>query len=253
MIDAPTIEQPVYFERLAALETDHWWSVGMWRIVSRWLDTRLSGRRALRALDVGCGTGQTAYRLSQRPEIASVIGLDPSLDALRHAQGRRAASLVRGSALSLPFADREFDLVTCFDVFQHLESGDDQGAAREIRRVLKPGGLTVVRSNGRGFSRASAAYRLEDLAGVLAGSGLTILQTTHANLLGTLAQEVRGRWIGSRHPPHPSGGGLQIRRPHPTVNRIMTRVSGLEAWTIGRLGVSFPFGHTTLVFAEASG
>ncbi len=38
MTAAPTIEQPAYFERLADVEARHWWSLGLWRLASHWLD-----------------------------------------------------------------------------------------------------------------------------------------------------------------------------------------------------------------------
>jgi hypothetical protein len=37
--------------------------------------------------------------------------------------------------------------------------------------------------------------------------------------------------------------------PHPAVNRVMRGLSGFEAWAAGRLGVRWPFGHSTLVLA----
>ncbi len=256
MTVAPTIEDPAYFDRLAGVEAGHWWALGMWRLAAYWLDDALAGRgraHGLRSLDVGCGTGQTAVRLARRPEIGSVVGLDPSPEALGHARRRHAFPLVRGSALALPFPDGRFDVLTCFDVFQHLGAGGDRRAAAEIRRVLAPGGVAVVRANGRGFSGGATAYRLGDLVGVLSGSGLRVVRASYANGLPALAQECRGRLVRSGPPGHPSGGGLQIRTPHPALNRVMRGVAGAEAWLAGRAGVRLPFGHSTLVCAVAPG
>lgn len=253
MTAAPTIDDPAYFDRLAAVEAGHWWALGMWRLAAYWLDSALAGRVGLRALDLGCGTGGTAVRLERRPEITSVVGLDPSPEALGHARRRHGFPLARGSALALPFAAGRFDVVTCFDVFQHLDPGGDRRAAREIRRVLAPGGVAVVRANGRGFSGDAAAYRLRDLVGVLAGSGLKVVRASYANGLPALAQECRGRLVRSGPPGHPAGGGLQIRVPHPAVNRAMGGVAGAEAWLAGRVGVRLPFGHSTMVCARAPG
>lgn len=249
-----TIEQPAYFDRLAEIEATHWWSLGMWRLGSHWLDTALRGRRDLAALDVGCGTGQTALRLACRPEIGGVVGLDPSAEALTHARRRHPFPLVRGSALDLPFADSRFDVITCFDVLQHLPQDGDRRAAAELYRVLAPGGVALVRANAQAWSSASPAveggYRLSALVGVFEDSGFAVRHATHANCLPALAQELRGRLArpGRASPSsHPSGGGLKIQMPHPWVNRVMGGIAAAEAAVAGRLTARLPFGHSTML------
>jgi SAM-dependent methyltransferase len=251
-VPALTIDDPAYFDRLAEVEERHWWSLGMWRLASFWLDRALAGKRGLLALDVGCGTGFTALRLAARPAVDRVIGLDPSPEALAHARRRHDFPLLRGSALDIPLGDGSCDVVACFDVFQHLPLGGDRRAAAEFRRVLAPGGVAVVRSNGRGWSCDGSAYRPGELAGVLASAGLTVRRVSYANALPALAQEVRGRLSRSpgRVRPHPSGGGLRNAPGNRLVGRVMGVVSGAEAVLAGRLGVPLPFGHSTLALAE---
>jgi SAM-dependent methyltransferase len=249
-----TLRDPAYFDRLAEVEDRHWWPLGMWRLASFWLDAALAGRKGLRALDVGCGTGFAALGLSGRAEVAEVIALDPSPDALGHARRRLGPPLLRASALGLPVATGSCDLVTCFDVLQHVPPGGDRLAAAEFARVLAPGGWALVRSNGRGWSGDRSAYRLGDLAGILASAGLVVRRASYANCLPALAQELRGRLVrrAGTGPgrSHPSGGGLRIAPGRPQVNRFMRYVSGAEAVLAGRLGVRLPFGHSTLVLAE---
>jgi SAM-dependent methyltransferase len=262
MTTAPLcIDDPAYFDRLADVEARHWWALGMWRLASYWLDGALVGRSDVRVLDVGCGTGLTAARLSGRPEVGEVVGLDPSPEALALAAGRHDGRLVLGSALDLPFDPGRFDLVTCFDVLQHLPPGGDRQAVGELKRVLSPKGLALVRSNGRGWGGDGSAYRLADVVRLFQNAGFRIRRASYANGLPALAQEVRGRlarWTRPGHDreaplSHPSGGGLRIRVPHPHVNRLMGKVSGAEAWLAGRIGVPLPFGHSTLVLAERLG
>jgi SAM-dependent methyltransferase len=250
-----TIDQPAYFDRLAEVEAAHWWARGMWRLGAHWLSAALAGRTGLRALDVGCGTGETAVRLARRPEIAHVVGLDPSPEALAHARRRHRFPLVLGSILELPFDDAGFDVVTCFDVLQHLPGRADRRAASELRRVLRPGGVALIRSNARAGRRdGRAGYRLGALAEVFASSGFAIRRASHANCLPALAQELRGglRLRSRSARPgigHPSGGGLRIRMPPPWLNRVMGGVATIEAAVAGRLAVPLPFGHSTMVLA----
>ena len=258
-----TIDDPGYFERLARVERDHWWARSMWRIASGWLAPAIRGRRGLAALDVGCGAGLTLARLAERPEIGSVVGVEPSPDALRLARGRGPYPLARGSVLNLPFAPASFDVVTCFDVVQHLPDGTDRPALGEIRRVLRPGGVVVVRSNaaGRpGRTRGGSAYRLGELTEVVGSAGLRVERASYVNCLPALVQEARGRWSrwhnarrggGERSAwlAHPGGGGLRIDVPAPAVNAMMTRVARAEEWATVRLGRALPFGHGTMVLA----
>lgn len=255
-----TIDEPGYFERLARVESAHWWSRAMWRLASGWLVGAIAGRRGLVALDVGCGAGLSLVRLMAHREIGRIVGLEPDPGALRLARRHRGFTILQGSALDLPFDPESFDVVTCFDVFQHLPERGDRLAASEIARVLRGGGVAVVRSNSAGFGpgRASggSAYRLGELVEVLEGSGLNVRRASYANGLPAMAQEVRGRLrvlAGSRGRSwraHPSGGGLRIDLPSPAINRLMGGVAEFERLAMGRFHAGLPFGHSTLVLCE---
>ncbi len=254
-----TIDEPGYFERLARVESGHWWSRSMWRLASGWLGGAIRGRRGLSALDVGCGAGLSLVRLMGFREVSRVVGLEPDAGALRLARRHRGFEVFPGSALELPFKDENFDVVTCFDVLQHLPEGGDVQAAREIARVLRPGGVAVVRSNSAGFgpgrSNGGTAYRLGEVVEVLTSANLKVRRASYANGLPALAQEVRGRLRflaghrGRSWLPHPSGGGLRIDVPSPRINRIMGGVAALERGMTEALGVPLPFGHSTMVLA----
>ena len=61
-------------------EPDYWWYKGQRRIADAFIDRVLAGRRDLRILDAGCGTGMNCRHLGSRGE---VIGLDVSAEAMR--------------------------------------------------------------------------------------------------------------------------------------------------------------------------
>ena len=245
-----------YFERLAEVESAHWWSRGMWRLASYWLAQALRGRCGLKALDVGCGTGLTAARLASRPEIGEVIGIDPSREALLRAR-RHGCHWVRGSAQDLPLASGSVDLVTCLDVFQHLLDGADATAACEIHRVLRPGGIALLRTNAQSWlpegTHAGKQYRLAELIGVMEKAGLRVRRASYANCLPAFAQELRDRASARLRPrgAKPSNhAGLRIQVPGRLVNRMMGGVASAEAFLAGPGGCALPFGHSTLVLAE---
>ena len=50
--------------------------------------------------------------------------------------------MLQGDAFHLPFRDATFDKVICSEVMEHVH--DFTGAARELARVLRPGGLAAV-------------------------------------------------------------------------------------------------------------
>ena len=89
-------------------------------------------------LDVGCAYGNFLGALREHGGW-SLAGADVSEHAIAEAQRRLPGMDLRVSALpDLPFEDESFDVVTAFDVIEHVE--DLPAAFRELRRVLRPGG-----------------------------------------------------------------------------------------------------------------
>lgn len=98
------------------------------------------------AVDIGCGTGAEVCRMAALVRPAGrAVGIEPHPGLRAVAETRAAdsgAEFVDGEALALPFDDASVDVVRCERVFQHLP--DPAGAAREIGRILRPGGRAVV-------------------------------------------------------------------------------------------------------------
>ena len=100
--------------------------------------------RGKHALDLGCGHGMAAIVLARRG--ADVVALELSRAYLDECRRRALANdvaitLVLADAERLPFADASFDLLWGNAIVHHL---DIQTAAREIYRVLRPGGCAVL-------------------------------------------------------------------------------------------------------------
>jgi len=107
-------------------------------------------------LDVGCGSGGLAGIVTEQG--GTYIGLDFYPAILEMAQALvhqlpnpRRIGLLRGSGTSLPLRDESVDMVTAFDVIEHLVGGEpwQQAFLREIRRVLRPEGILLLTTPNR--------------------------------------------------------------------------------------------------------
>jgi SAM-dependent methyltransferase len=99
----------------------------------------------LEVLDVGCGTGGFAREIA-RVAGARVTGCDRSERFLEHAQrlARSSVQWVHADAGRLPFEPETFDRVLLSLVLHQLS--EPAGAVAEAFRVLRPGGLVLVRT-----------------------------------------------------------------------------------------------------------
>ena len=104
----------------------------LYRTVLRELRRLASGR----LLDVGCGEGQFLRRAGKDFD---AFGIEISQAGALAAQRVSSADVRVGSATALPYADREFDVITCFDVVEHLP--DPSRFFFEAARVLRLGGV----------------------------------------------------------------------------------------------------------------
>jgi ubiquinone/menaquinone biosynthesis C-methylase UbiE len=110
-------------------------------------------RPGQRILDVGCGTGTLTLLVKEQVPEAEVVGLDADPEILDRARAKAGEAefdvrFDRALATELPYEDGSFDLVLSTLTFHHLTGADKRGAAKEIARVLKPGGELHVGDMG---------------------------------------------------------------------------------------------------------
>jgi len=114
---------------------------------------RLGLRPGDRVLDMGCGAGRHAFEMYRRggdvvafdqdgDELAGVLDLFAAMRDAGEVPDGAEADIKQGDALSLPFADGEFDRVVAAEVLEHIP--DDTTAIAELARVLRPGGTMAV-------------------------------------------------------------------------------------------------------------
>ena len=117
---------------------------------------RLAIPAGSRALDIACGTGNTAIPLARSGCI--VTGVDIATNLLEQARARAAAeglsiTFDEGDAEALPYADASFDAVTT--MFGAMFAPRPELVASEAARVLKPGGrLAMANWNPASFTGA---------------------------------------------------------------------------------------------------
>ena len=128
-----------WFEVQERVQRHHWWYRGRRALLSRLVPRLLRRDRRARILDVGSGVGVNARLLAR---FGDVVLVDESPEALSRARAGSALPCCRGDAVRLPFRDGAFDLACALDVLEHLE--DDEGALRELARVIAPGGRLLI-------------------------------------------------------------------------------------------------------------
>jgi demethylmenaquinone methyltransferase/2-methoxy-6-polyprenyl-1,4-benzoquinol methylase len=131
-----------------------------WRRTARYFADALNKPQA-RVLDLCCGTGDMTFALQRRGKSANIVGADFSHAMLQRASEKSAGTSLRwveADALSLPFPDQSFDLVTSAFGFRNL--ADYDAGLREIFRVLKPGGEAGILDFGEPGGMMGKMYRL---------------------------------------------------------------------------------------------
>ena len=143
------------------------------RLMGRW--SRLAGEKFLdwlgapenlKWIDVGCGNGAFTEVLIAKSSPAAVIGVDPSEGQLAYARGRpgaKGAEFRVADAQALPFPDKSFDAAAMALVLVFIP--DPVKAARELARVVRPGGVvaTYMWDFPDGFPPAPLAAAMKDL------------------------------------------------------------------------------------------
>jgi SAM-dependent methyltransferase len=104
---------------------------------------QLGDLRGQRVLDFGCGHGMAAVLLARRGAEVTAFDLSPGYLAEARARARAngvTIDLIQADGERLPFADESFDRIWGNAILHHL---DLRRTARELLRVLRPGGVAV--------------------------------------------------------------------------------------------------------------
>ncbi len=148
-------------------------------------------RSGLRLLDCGCGPGTITRGLAARVAPGEVVGVDLEGSQLELARNEPGSPpnlrYVQAGIYDLPFPDGYFDAVFAHALFEHI--AEPVRAAREIFRVLKPGGMAGLCSpDWSGFIFAPPDEEMENAARLFRK-----VQEAHGG--NTVAGRHLGRWL----------------------------------------------------------
>ncbi|MDH4067078.1 MAG: class I SAM-dependent methyltransferase [Acidobacteriota bacterium] len=240
-------------ELTAIAERSHFWFRGFRWFLNPLLARAVAGRPRGRVLDCGCGTGSN---LAMLEPFGEVYGFDLTWRGLSfaHEHGRRR--LAQASIGAIPFQTASFDLVTSFDVFQCLPAEVEQAAARDMARVLKPGGaavfnfaaLEMLRGSHSVLSEEVRRYSPARVRWLLEGAGLRVERLTFlfASLFPLmLVARVGHRWTRQGEA---ESGEWEITVPPAPINGLLSAAVAAEALAVR--AVNMPFGSSLMCLAR---
>jgi SAM-dependent methyltransferase len=243
---------PAEFDTLARTEQSLWWFRGMERILFALLDPVVARCKMVRVMEAGSGTGYMARVLRARygwrmypAELAwEGVSLTPKDAALTPVQADIAAC---------PFPDGVFDALVSLDVLVHFAKGSEVAAFREFARVVRPGGLMVIRvsaldvlrSRHSQFTHEQQRFVRSRLIAQAEANGFRVQRCTYANSLLLPVALFRFRvWEPLMDSPVASGTAPMA----PWLNRLLSWPLAVEAWLIGK-GVNLPLGQSLVLIA----
>jgi SAM-dependent methyltransferase len=236
------------YDDIALQENDHWWFCAR-RAVFRAIFSKLALPKSALILDAGCGTGGNLPLLKP---FGTVYGFEMHAPSRALAQKRCIGQVENGMLPdNIPFSDTQFDMITLFDVLEHVE--DDAAALRALSARLKPEGviylsvpafqflfgqMDVLHHHHRRYSKAQ-------LTQVIQSAGLEIELINYWNsLLFPVALLAR---LYERILP-PKGKPIGIATPPAPINTTLAHIVSLERFIVPHMRL--PFGLSLLVLAR---
>ena len=244
---------PAEFDNIAATERAHWWYRGQRGILRRFLAPYVSERIPGLVLEAGCGTGYNAKVLAAEYGWR-MVPLDLGWEGLAYARRDGVPWLCQGDIAKLPFATDAFDAVVSLDVIVHFPHGREGEAFSELARVLKPGGLFVVRVSALDILRSRHSMHAAErqrftrrrLIQAAQEAGFHVLRTSYANSLLMPVALFKFRVWEPLTNAEPESGVLPVS---PWLDKTLHAALALESRCIG-LNMNLPIGQSLILVAR---
>jgi SAM-dependent methyltransferase len=113
---------------------------------------RLPAGEARRVLDFGCGCGRMTRFFPPKQDRWIGYGSDINPDHVAWCRDHlpSVTTFLNGSAPPIATEDASMDFVYCLSVFSHLPDGQARAWFAELARVIRPGGILLITTHGKG-------------------------------------------------------------------------------------------------------
>lgn len=232
------------YNDLDIYEETHWWYKGRRRIIESFLQRYCP--KGARALDIGAGTGYNTLLLERYAQ--KVFALEPAKAAINLFKNKNV-TIFRSDLISFA-SPLQFDLITLFDVLEHIE--DDNAALMKIRGLVSCGGkviltipaLPLLWSKHDEVHHHFRRYTKQTLQHVAEKAGFSITRMTYFNFYlfpVILIVRIAGRFFGKKR-------DSDFRHLPPRINTFLAWVFGSEHYLLRFLNI--PFGVSLICVLE---
>ena len=231
-------------------EEDHFLYTSRHKTVFSLIKKYIGDKRSnLKILDAGSGTGLLAKKLAI---FGSVSSIDISQEAIKFAR-LRGIKTKRASVTKIPFRSNSFDLVVSIDVVYHKAVKNDERAISEFFRVLKPGGILIIRVPANNWIRTKhdkhvhtrQRYNIKELKVKLQKEGFLIKKLTFTNMILlplSVIQHTLDQFKSSKETKS------AVYKTPKVINNLLIVLLNLEVFLLTRFYLPFGVG----IFAVAS-
>jgi SAM-dependent methyltransferase len=229
-------------------EASHWWFVVRREMFARLIQQRMDPAKCS-FVDIGTSTG-TNLRMLRDIRATDVTGVELEMTAADFAYRKTGCKVIVADCTKIPLPDSSVDCVLATDVLEHVN--DHAAAAKEIKRLLRPGGIAVVTVPAfmvlwgpqDELSHHKRRYRKSQIIELLHEADLKVEEAFYFNFLLLppifIARQILRHYKRNIR----SEGDVNTR----LINALLLRIFRIDCWLAPRLRI--PFGVSVCVIVR---